>query len=324
MTLYLTDPTSHQLDQTIQNLGDVIIKDAILANLQVDDRSLLHWVPLDGAAIAGSSPLILAGANILANKPYANPYVWRPRLLSLLHRHYAVLFGVGWWQYQDDPTLATRVFYRYLLRRQGVLHSVRDSYTETMLRKCGVSNVRCTGCPSMWNIPDTLVFDRAKPDAVVFTLTDYNRNPECDHRLLEILLSEYADLYFFPQGIDDATYLRQCCEHSALTRITILERSLKAYDRLLSGNIDYVGTRLHGGIRALQRGKRAFVIAVDNRAAEISRDTNLPVVDRTALTALPEKLNSCFSFTLKSRNAEVTEFRDALRRFIRSSESCRR
>lgn len=39
-----------------------------------------------------------------------------------------------------------------------------------------------------------------------------------------------------------------------------------------------IGTRLHGGIHALNKEKRSLTIAVDNRAVEISRDTGLPVV----------------------------------------------
>lgn len=45
-------------------------------------------------------------------------------------------------------------------------------------------------------------------------------------------------------------------------------------------DIDYVGTRLHGKIRVLNREKRAIILAVDNRAIEIANDTALPVVRR--------------------------------------------
>ncbi len=45
-------------------------------------------------------------------------------------------------------------------------------------------------------------------------------------------------------------------------------------------DVDFVGARLHGGIRALQRGRRALIVPVDNRAAEISKSTVLPVASR--------------------------------------------
>jgi hypothetical protein len=48
--------------------------------------------------------------------------------------------------------------------------------------------------------------------------------------------------------------------------------------RSLRYDVDFVGARLHGGIRALQRGRRTLTIALDNRAREIAGDTGMPVV----------------------------------------------
>ena len=44
--------------------------------------------------------------------------------------------------------------------------------------------------------------------------------------------------------------------------------------------VDYVGTRLHAGIRAMQKGRRSLIIGIDNRAIEMGTDFNLPVVRR--------------------------------------------
>ena len=53
------------------------------------------------------------------------------------------------------------------------------------------------------------------------------------------------------------------------------------YDRILvEQDVDFIGARLHGGIRALQHGRRALVIPVDNRATEIGKSTALPVISR--------------------------------------------
>jgi len=53
--------------------------------------------------------------------------------------------------------------------------------------------------------------------------------------------------------------------------------TLQAFDALLAGPVDYIGTRLHGGIRAFDRGAWGLIVAVDNRALEIGKDTGLPV-----------------------------------------------
>ena len=68
-------------------------------------------------------------------------------------------------------------------------------------------------------------------------------------------------------------------EVKGASRVEFISPSLKAYDDALSNSVDYIGTRLHAGIRALQHGRRALIIELDNRAREIARDTNLPTVD---------------------------------------------
>ena len=53
------------------------------------------------------------------------------------------------------------------------------------------------------------------------------------------------------------------------------------YDRLLeTEDVDVLGNRLHGGIRALAKGRRALILEIDNRAREMARESNLPTVRR--------------------------------------------
>jgi polysaccharide pyruvyl transferase WcaK-like protein len=55
---------------------------------------------------------------------------------------------------------------------------------------------------------------------------------------------------------------------------------------LRNESVDFIGLRLHAGIRSLQRSRRTLIVAIDNRATEISKDTNLPVVARGDLKAI--------------------------------------
>ena len=48
-------------------------------------------------------------------------------------------------------------------------------------------------------------------------------------------------------------------------------------------SLDYIGTRLHAGIRALNKKRRTLVISIDNRARAIADDTNLPILERAKL-----------------------------------------
>ena len=66
--------------------------------------------------------------------------------------------------------------------------------------------------------------------------------------------------------------------------VQIIDRDLEQYTKALDmGDVDYVGTRLHAGIHAMNRGVRTIILAVDNRAAEMGRDFHLPVMDRCDL-----------------------------------------
>ena len=316
MEVFLTDPTSHQLNGAIQNLGDVFIKEAILDHLKV--ASSARWVPLSGFDYqfkpGSRSCLILAGANVLSNNPFLNPWVWKPSLRQCFGQHFVVLFGVGWWQYQARFNRISRGFYRRALLGPPVMHSVRDGYTAQKLRGCGLTNVMNTGCPTMWKLPDHMAFEGRKPDRVVFTLTDYKKDPRNDTVLVDFVLEHYDEIYFFPQGTGDPEYLDALNPEGDQKRIQTLDRNVDAFDRLLQSQpLDYIGTRLHAGIRALQHGRRAFVLIVDNRAAEISRDTGLWGIPREAVQSLAAKIEKDFEL-------ELTLDRNAIGTFLESLE----
>ena len=75
--------------------------------------------------------------------------------------------------------------------------------------------------------------------------------------------------------------------------IKIISPSLRKYDEVLEKyEIDYIGTRLHGGIRALQKQRRTVIIGVDNRAEEKKKDFNLPVISRNNIEKLDNIINS--------------------------------
>ena len=193
-----------------------------------------------------------------------------------------ILLGVGWKKYEDPCSDYTRMIYQCLLA-PDVIHSVRDQYSEDMLRKAGIKNVINTGCPTMWKLtPEfcrTIPTEKAK--SVITTVTDYRRDAEQDNKLLEILSRNYEHVYLWLQGKCDAEYLSTL---SVPGNLTTIPASLEAYEQMLqSGEVDYVGTRLHAGIHALNHRVRSLIIAVDNRAVEIARDTNLPILPRASL-----------------------------------------
>jgi polysaccharide pyruvyl transferase WcaK-like protein len=64
-------------------------------------------------------------------------------------------------------------------------------------------------------------------------------------------------------------------------KVVLIHPQLENYHEVLSNNdVDYVGTRLHGGIYAINQKKRAIIIGIDNRAIEMQKDINLNVISR--------------------------------------------
>jgi hypothetical protein len=132
----------------------------------------------------------------------------------------------------------------------------------------------------MWDLPEHPERGEEPGQAVVVTLTDYNRHLKQDIRLLQILRRAYKHVAVWPQGSKDLRYVR-----SLDLPLEIIPPGLASFDRMLEEGRDYVGTRLHAGIRALQLGARSTIVAVDNRAREIAKDTGLPIVDRGLIDA---------------------------------------
>lgn len=215
-----------------------------------------------------------------------------------LRKHYKknkiILLGVGWWQYQNKPDLYTTMLLRMMLS-PNALHSVRDNYTAQKLKECGIQNVVNTACPTMWNLTEEHCkkIPTHKAKTVVTTFTNYNINHSSDTQLVDMLLTHYENVYIWLQAIED---YNQLSKYPFADKVKIIPPTLKAYDEfLMETETDYVGTRLHGGIRALNAGKRTVILAVDNRATEIAKDTNLPVLNRNeSISKIEQKLLSPF------------------------------
>ena len=197
-----------------------------------------------------------------------------------------VLVGVGWWQYQKKPNLYTGYLLRRILHRDAI-HSVRDEYTKNYLQSIGIENVVNTSCPTVWGLSAehcAKIPARQSPK-VVCTLTDYHQNKAADSAFLRLIIEKYEHCYLWQQGEGDAEYFKSLGLPAG--RIELIPPKLSAYDQLLKDeDIDYIGTRLHAGLRALQRARRALILSIDNRAIEISKHIELNVCDRKDIDAM--------------------------------------
>ena len=196
-----------------------------------------------------------------------------------------------------------------ILSRKGI-HSVRDSFSEKKLKAMGIKNVLNTGCPTMWDLTPEhcAAIPREKASNVICTLTDYCRDEANDRAMLDILLESYGKVWFWLQGRDALAYIRELGYEG---KLELVDSSLEAYDAVLAlKDLDYVGTRLHAGIRALRKGCRSLIISIDNRAACISADTGLPIIRREDVpVALADRLYGKIKVEITLPWANIQKFK---------------
>ena len=77
-------------------------------------------------------------------------------------------------------------------------------------------------------------------------------------------------------------------------------------------NVDYVGNRLHAGIRTLQRGRRAIIIEIDNRAHEMGRDFVVPTVRRDDIESLKGMIERPFDTMVRVPVDAIERWKDGL------------
>ena len=155
------------------------------------------------------------------------------------------------------------------------------------------------GCTTTWELTNEFcsTIPKTKGKNVVFTLTDYKRDYSADRSMIEILRRNYEKLYFWVQGVEDYNYLEQLGENK---NVIIIGSSLAEYENILKQqDIDYVGTRLHAGIKAMQLKRRSIIIEVDNRATDMKNSINLNTVKREKIISLEEMINSKFATQLE-------------------------
>lgn len=291
------------LDTSISstNVGDEIIMEAVrnqlapvLAGDYVNRVASHETMSAKSRGMIAKSDFAIAGGSNLLSSHAGLRSVWKVSPLDAGLGPKFVMMGVGWYHDQGAPDPYTAWLFRSMFSRDK-LHSVRDGYTKKKLEALGFSNVVNTGCPTLWELGED-VNERipvAKARHVVTTLNTYMKDRAADGAMLALLQKKYERVFAWVQTYSDQDYLR-----SLFPSIELVAPNLAAYDALLSGDIDldYVGNRLHAGIRALQKGRRTIIIEIDNRAREMGADFRLPTVARAdfarleAMIDTPEKL----------------------------------
>lgn len=268
-------------------------------------------LPDSASEIARSKYKFVCGTNILQSNMFHRSNQWDISLLTYKPFQNAILVGVG--GNINLPSgiqgVYTKALYKKLLSREYI-HSVRTKSTAESLKKLGFKAID-TGCITLWKlVPEfCAMIPRKKADCAVITLTDYNRNQEADKILVEIVKKNYHKVFFWPQGIYDDEYLKQI---GCSDEIEILPASVDAYEKLLNKekNLDYIGTRFHGGIFAMRHGVRCIMVTLDERMTAMQRCVWNNCIPRDALSEeLDNKINSTFETVVDIDFEAVSEWK---------------
>jgi polysaccharide pyruvyl transferase WcaK-like protein len=234
----------------------------------------------------------ICGTNILSPRMLRLKPNWNVNIFNCKCYVNSILCGVGSGGINNNnlPDIYTKELYKRILSNVYI-HSVRDEKTKEYLKGIGLDAIN-TGCPTLWNLTSSFCSEIPikKSSQVVFTLTSYKQNKCIDQSFIDILCKNYSKLYFWPQDINDNKYYMQLKKSK---QIITISPNIKSISYVLSKNdIDYVGTRLHAGILAMQHKRRAIILIVDNRANDISETYSINTIPREDVGLLEEYINS--------------------------------
>lgn len=239
----------------------------------------------------------VCGSNLLFKNMLRPLPVWNINLFNTKVANSSILLGVGSGENGKKINFYTKSLYKKLLNKKFI-HSVRDEKTKNMIEGLGYRAIN-TGCPTLWSLDENHCrqIPKKKSDSVIFTLThyEYAKNIEKDSLMIDILKRNYSRIYFWPQCVADYDYLVELGHEE---NVIVVTPNLSSYESILQTDIDYVGSRLHGGIFAIQNFKRAIILAIDNRAREIKRTNHIPCIERDDLDSKLEDM-ICSEFPTK-------------------------
>lgn len=296
------------LDTSIgtSNLGDYIIMECVRKELApLLEQNFVYTVPTHLSAFnafsvwrnslavqnyANCDLKFAGGSNLLVKDLRTHYPQWNIHYFDSKPLHGVVMVGVGAGAGDYTNKYTTKLYQKVLSHEY--YHSVRDERSKEYVESLGLKAIN-TGCVTMWMLTPEFCksIPRKKADRVVFTLTG-NANKTVadieDQVLIDILKKSYKEVFFWIQGDQDLAYFNKI---SNTEGIKIIPPSLLAYDKLLlEDNLDYIGTRLHGGVYAMRHGKRAIIIAIDERAREINKGNNLNCIEKADVPKELEKM----------------------------------
>lgn len=205
----------------------------------------------------------ICGSNLLWQRMFLPRPILNINPFNCMPYEGSILVGVG----TDDGSKRLDPYTKYLYKKilsDKYIHSTRDDKTKGIVESLGLKAIN-TGCPTMWGFTEEFCSEipTDKANNVIFTITDYAKNTKRDKNLIRILKQNYESVSLWLQGAFDEEYLTELGERDG---VRLIGPSVDDFRKALNaGDVEYVGTRLHAGMFALQNKVRAIIVAVDDR-----------------------------------------------------------
>lgn len=317
------------LDTSIgtSNIGDYIIMECVRKELKyVLEQNFVYDMPthlpaFSTFAVFRNSLVVqnyakadwkfAGGSNLLVKNLKTHYPQWNIHPFNSRPLNGVILVGVGAGAGAVTNNYTVKLYNKVLNHKY--FHSVRDERSKQYVESLGLKAIN-TGCVTMWMLtPDFCsTIPRKKANRCVFTLTAKGINSqilEADQLLIDILVRNYKEVNFWVQGDGDYSYFNRL---SNTEKIKVIPPSIENYDALLSQeDLDYIGTRLHGGIYAMRHKKRAIIIAIDERAAEINKSNHLNCLMQEEISSkLEQMIQSEFSTEIVMPFSEIEHWKE--------------
>ena len=178
-----------------------------------------------------------------------------------------------------------------------------------MLNKLNIYNVINTGCHTTWNLKNSIhpKSEINQRDKVIFTLTDYRKDPFHDRVIYNKIKNTGKEIIFWIQGRNDLEYAKNLSldvnflDLDSVQFINYLEKN--------KSDLLYIGTRLHCGIACLEFNIPSIIISVDNRAIEMGKDLKLPVIKREEVNESLNLYDLWSNNNLSIKEKEIQEWK---------------
>ena len=311
------------------NLGDEIIMDAVMRNMgelfeshfslrlatHVRNFSLAQMLRRNSKVsyFVNADWKFICGTNLIAQNRIGKVNAqWQLCPSNLPVYRNCVLIGAGTTGSTEKLDPYARFLYGRVLSRE-IIHSVRDELTRSIVESLGCRAVN-TGCPSLWELtPERCArIPAGKGERCAVSVSGYRDQTDAagDAAMLDIVLRNYREVRAWIQTTEDEGYLALLEKRLGIPPLPRL-CSLEAFRGFLrGGRTDYVGTRLHGGIFAMQNGCRSLIISIDHRAEGFRETNHIPSLRRRDVESeLEGRINSEFATEIQIDSRAVAGFK---------------